>query len=198
MRALFSTMLCAALLLGACKSSPETKGDAAPPEGDGAKTGEGAKTGDEAKAGDTANAGDQTGRGALAAGALNNLLLPPKEPGTSRFAVAGCAATPDVEPPATRALPAADTVQTSALEGGVLLSHEVAHACCLSATSSVAVEGTKVVVTETLSGKPCRCRCSSNLRTSVGLKPGKWQVEVKTVEPGRSWTAWTGELSVVK
>jgi hypothetical protein len=55
-----------------------------------------------------------------------------------------------------------------------------------------------VVVTETLSGTPCRCRCSSNLRTSVGLAPGTWQVELKTVAPGRTWTAWSGELTVAK
>ena len=138
------------------------------------------------------------GRGALAGGALSKLLMPPAEAGTLKFAVEGCAAKPNEESVATRALPPPDSVQTSVLQGGVLLTHEVAHACCLSAASAVTVEGTKVVVTETLSGTPCRCRCSSSLRTAVGLKPGTWSVEVKTVEPGRTWSAWTGELTVEK
>jgi hypothetical protein len=136
------------------------------------------------------------GRGALAAAALANILQPPAEAGAHRFAVEGCAATPEVEPPATRSLPPPDKVEASALEGGVLLTHEVAHACCLSAATAVTLEGTKVVVTETLSGSPCRCRCSSSLRTAVGLEPGTWQVEVKTVSPGKTWVAWTGELKV--
>ncbi len=139
-----------------------------------------------------------TGRGALAAGALARILQPPAEEGGHHFAVEGCAATPNVEPPATRGLPPEDKVEASALEGGVLLTHEVGHACCLSAATAVVLEGTRVVVTETLSGTPCRCRCSSSLRTAVGLKPGTWQVEVKTVVPGKTWSAWTGELTVAR
>jgi len=145
------------------------------------------------------NASDPpTGRGELAAGALARILQPPAEEGGHRFAVEGCAATPNVEPPATRGLPPEDKVEASALEGGVLLTHEVGHACCLSAATAVVLEGNKVVVTETLSGTPCRCRCSSSLRTAVGLKPGTWQVEVKTVVPGKTWSAWSGELKVAR
>ena len=153
-----------------------------------------------AAAADTAQALDSndrpTGRGELAAGALAKILQPPAEAGGLRFAVEGCAAKPEVEPPATRSLPPPDKVEASALEGGVLLTHEVGHACCLSAASTVAIEGGKVVVTETFSGTPCRCRCSSSVRTAVGLKPGTWQVELKTVEPGKTSVAWTGELKV--
>ena len=78
----------------------------------------------------------------------------------------------------------------------MVLSHEVGHACCLSAATAVQIAGTTVTITETLSGTQCRCLCSSNLRTAVGLSPGTWSVEVKTVSPGKIWSAWSGELTV--
>lgn len=131
-----------------------------------------------------------------AAAALQGLVLPPAEAGAFRSAVAGCAAHPRADQPATRAPPAPEKVEASALPTGLVLTHELPHACCLAAATAVAVEGRQVTVTETLSGTPCRCLCSSTLRTAVGLGQGTWAVEVRTVEPAGPRVAWTGEVTV--
>ncbi len=130
------------------------------------------------------------------AGTLHARLMIPPTPGQSRFVVEGCATTPDEPPAETRALPEAEKVEASALGNGIVVSHVLAHACCLKAETSAVVDGAHVTITETLSGTPCRCMCSSTLRTAVGLPVGTWDVQVRTVEPGKTRTAWSGELTV--
>jgi hypothetical protein len=127
---------------------------------------------------------------------LAGMVLPPATAGEFRTAVAGCAATPDKEPPASRAMPSEEKVEASGIATGLVLTHEVPHACCLAAATTVDVAGDKVTVTDTLSGTACRCMCSSSLRTAVGLKPGSYSVEVKTVVPGKTHSAWSGTVVV--
>ncbi len=144
---------------------------------------------------DPATAGEPAHPATGPAAPLGRMMIPPSE-GKSSFRAEGCAATPEVMPEQTRSLPTDDKVEASALGTGIVVSHELAHACCLKAESSANVDGARVTITETLSGTPCRCMCSSVLRTAVGLKKGTWDVVVKMVEPGKTRTAWTGELVV--
>ncbi len=102
-------------------------------------------------------------------------------PGASHTAVQGCLAVQSESeasrfpvPPPTRSAPPPVTV--TAVPGGILVVHELAHACCLKSEVATRVEGESVVVSERLTGTPCRCMCSSTLRTSVGLLPGRWSV----------------------
>jgi hypothetical protein len=126
---------------------------------------------------------------------VGKILLPPPEAGAHRSVIEGCALTRE-EPPATRAIEARESFATSTLGTGIIVSHTLPHACCLKAETAVAVAGTRVSITETLTGTPCRCRCSSTIKTAVGLGPGAWAVQVKTVDPGGSRDAWSGELVV--
>ncbi|MFT3842105.1 MAG: hypothetical protein QM723_34255 [Myxococcaceae bacterium] len=135
-----------------------------------------------------------------AAGGGLHLFMPPEE-GKSRFQAEGCAAKPEeAEKNAnTRGgMPTAadDKVTPSATSTGIIVSHDLAHACCLKAESAADIQGSAVVITETLSGTACRCMCSSTLKTAVGLKKGTWQVSLKTVEGGTTKDAWSGSLEV--
>lgn len=128
---------------------------------------------------------------------LAGLLLPPAEAGAFNTKVEGCAATPEKEPEATRSALPNESVVASAVATGVVLTHEVPHACCLKAKTTVEVKGDQVVVTDTLEGTACRCRCSSTLKTAVGLAKGSYTVEVKTVEPNAAArSAWSGPITV--
>jgi hypothetical protein len=104
-------------------------------------------------------------------------------PGESRTTVQGClAAASEAEAarftarPATRAL--APPVTITAAAGGALVTHQLSHACCLRSAVTTRAEERTVIVLETLSGAPCRCMCSSTLRTQLGLSPGEWTVVV--------------------
>lgn len=105
-------------------------------------------------------------------------------PGAAHTTVEGCLGAANEReaarfpvPPVTRGAPTR-TVTVVPVAGGILVTHELAHACCLRSAITTRVERKRVVIAETLSGVPCRCMCSSTLRTSVGLGPGRWQVEV--------------------
>jgi hypothetical protein len=69
-------------------------------------------------------------------------------------------------------------VTVTPVAGGVVVSHAFRHACCLRSRILPRFSERTVVVSEKLSGTPCRCMCSSRLRTTVGLAPGKWTVVV--------------------
>jgi hypothetical protein len=126
---------------------------------------------------------------------VGKLLLPPAEAGAHRSVIEGCALSQE-EPPATRAREAPESFVQSVLGTGIIVSHTLPHACCLKADTAVAVAAAHVTITETLTGTPCRCRCSSTIKTAVGLAPGAWAVQVKTIDPGGSRDAWSGELVV--
>jgi hypothetical protein len=118
------------------------------------------------------------------AGVPAGLLLPPATPGDSRVAITGCLAEADEAGGArhpvavTRSAPATPEVTVSALGNGLIVAHDLAHACCLKGEVEARVEGTTVRVIETLSGSPCRCMCHSTLKTAVALVPGDYTVEV--------------------
>jgi hypothetical protein len=104
---------------------------------------------------------------------------------TTRTALSGClAATSEAEaanhpaPPVTRPAPA-PTAKIVAVAGGVSIEHPLTHACCLTAAVTTRLEGRTAVVTERLSGSPCRCRCGSTIRSEVSLAPGDWTVAVE-------------------
>lgn len=100
--------------------------------------------------------------------------------GQARVTLEGClSAAPSEEEGArhvTRAVrgAAAPEVVVSIGGLGVIVAHEIEHACCLSARVETAVEGGELRLTEKLEGKACRCRCSSTIKTEVGLEPGDY------------------------
>jgi hypothetical protein len=83
--------------------------------------------------------------------------------------------------PVSRSAPA-PTARFSAVAGGVTVEHPLTHACCLTAAVTTRLDGRTAVVTERLSGNPCRCRCDSTIRTELSLPPGGWTVAVELVE----------------
>ena len=64
------------------------------------------------------------------------------------------------------------------IAGGVVVTHNLIHACCLRAQVSSSIDGDFVTVREHLTGEPCKCDCTSTLRTAVGLRPGTWVVRL--------------------
>ncbi|MHB8879865.1 MAG: hypothetical protein ACYC8T_39755, partial [Myxococcaceae bacterium] len=80
--------------------------------------------------------------------------------------------------------------------GGVILSHELSHACCLKASVTSTLEGAKLTVRETLSGSPCRCMCQSTVKTAVGLSPGHYTLTLVQDGQGPAVTVLERELDV--
>ena len=116
-------------------------------------------------------------------------LLPPQRPGQSMSEALGClagerTAIAGARHPAPRELlEGGDSVRVNPLEGGLLITHQFAHPCCLRATLSATVEGATVRVSEVLGGKPCGCLCASRLRTAIALAPGRYSVEIAVRGP---------------
>ncbi|HYR55018.1 MAG TPA: hypothetical protein VEM39_02815 [Myxococcaceae bacterium] len=108
-------------------------------------------------------------------------LTPPEKPGTTRFEVEGCAAHPErgtkQEPP--RAMYSQTRLDVQPTPGGVIVVHELAHACCLKAKVTSQVKDRTATLRETLSGRPCQCICSSTLRSALALEPGTYQVVIE-------------------
>lgn len=129
----------------------------------------------------------------------SNPLLPPDEPGQSVSESQGCLsgdehtlATGARWPPPSGDRPR-DAVRVNPLSTGLLITHELAHPCCLQARVSATVQGGAVRVVETLGGGACACRCASRLRTAVGLAPGRYSVAVVVRGPGsEERTAYSG------
>ncbi len=108
-------------------------------------------------------------------------LTPPRKPGTTRFEVEGCAAHPER---GTRQAPPGAMYSQTRLEvqptpGGVIVVHELAHACCLKAKVTSHLKARTATLRETLSGTPCQCTCSSTLRSALALEPGTYQIVVE-------------------
>jgi hypothetical protein len=135
---------------------------------------------------------------------LRNVLVPPTTPGAAQVALEGCLAQADATEesgarfPATAPTraPSKPAVSVEALGGGVLVVHELAHGCCLQGDVTSSLEGRTVTVTETLSGKSCRCRCRSTMRAAVGLPPGDYTLKVVTNESGNRQIAHEAALHV--
>lgn len=126
-------------------------------------------------------------------------LLPPQRPGESVSEMTGCLAPESRTEGGGARSPAAghSVVRLNPIFEGMIVTHELDHACCLRAEISTAVEGAQLRVMEILSGTPCRCRCASTIRTAVGLAPGTYTVWVAVQEPdGRLTVAHTGEVTL--
>lgn len=122
------------------------------------------------------------------------ILLPPAEPGTANAQLAGCIAVAEPseadaakfpEKVATRSGPAKPAFVVVPTGGGIVVEHQVSHACCLKGTVKTEAEHNRVVVNEVMSGTPCRCRCSSTFRTAVAVPAGEWTVLLNTVVNGK-------------
>jgi hypothetical protein len=77
-------------------------------------------------------------------------------------------------------------VKVSVMGDGVIISHVLDHACCLTAEVNVTTTADAVHVQEVLSGNPCRCRCRSTIQTSVGLALGDYTLTLETVQGGEA------------
>lgn len=130
-------------------------------------------------------------------------LLPPGKPGASVSEVLGCLSGDEHTlvtgarwPPPSSERPQ-ETVRVNPLSNGLIVTHELAHPCCLRAEVSATLTGTAVKVTESLSGTPCACRCASRLRAAVGLAPGRYSVAIVVRGPGSGErTAYSGEAAL--
>lgn len=145
------------------------------------------------------------GMGGVAGGPMAGLLLPPGTPGESRSKFEGCLAQTEATEAAgsrfpsragSRSAPTGTEAQVSTVAGGVLITHTLSHACCLSAAVTSKVSGTKVSVRETLSGSPCRCLCESTVRTAVGLSKGHYQLSLVQESGGAPVSVLETELEV--
>lgn len=139
-------------------------------------------------------AGSAPPRGRALGGAHPPLL--PGEPGSTRAVFAGCLTSTtrgesdgETFPAASKALtrgPVAPKVSVQVAGSGILVLHDLDHACCLTAKVESSREGQIVRIVEKLSGEPCRCMCQSTIRTAVGLAPGAYQVVLEVIEQGRT------------
>jgi len=149
--------------------------------------------------------GGITGHLGASGGPLSGLMLPPGTPGESLTRFEGCLAQAEATEAAgarfpsrarSRGAPAGPAAQVSTVSGGVLITHELSHACCLTAKVTSEVLGTKVTVQETLSGSPCRCLCQSTVRTSVGLSKGHYQLSLVQASGGAATSVLETEIDV--
>jgi hypothetical protein len=83
---------------------------------------------------------------------------------------------------ASRSSERADFAQAGAevlpIPGGVVVTHNLIHGCCLEAKVTASFEHQMVIVRENLTGEECKCDCPSTLQTAVGLTPGDWIVRL--------------------
>lgn len=91
-----------------------------------------------------------------------------------------------------------NSVDVKAVAGGIRVSHNLTHACCLKGKVKTTVRARTVTIRETLSGTPCRCMCASTILTRVGLKPGDWTVNVLLARGGRVEKVHKGRIKVKK
>jgi hypothetical protein len=117
-------------------------------------------------------------------------LTPPEGVGEVRFVTQGCLAEPTrgeafPAPAPTRSAPGGGpvAVEVKPVKRGVLLSHPLEHACCLTARVEARTEGRVVTVTEQLEGKACRCRCGSTVKSAVALGAGEYTLKLQVREP---------------
>jgi hypothetical protein len=91
--------------------------------------------------------------------------------------------------PSVEIIPGADPTKPK-------IVHHLAHACCLRARTRIAQTANTVTLIEELYGTPCRCQCASTLSTELVLKPGEYELRVKTVQRENESEAFQGNLHV--
>lgn len=129
------------------------------------------------------------------------LIQVPTTVGAANTTIEGClAAATEADaqrfppkPPTRSSLP---VVTIAKVPGGLAITHRLMHACCLKGNVSTNVSGNSVIVSERLSGSPCRCMCTSALRTVVGLPPGAWRVSVDLDDRGRTQRVFSEAVSL--
>lgn len=111
----------------------------------------------------------------------------PAAAGQARVSLEGCLAQASEEAASrfpvrsgtrSAAEPMTPPITTTLTGLGVTVAHALDHACCLAAKVQTTVEQGVITVAERLEGTPCRCHCSSVIRTEVGLSPGTYTVVV--------------------
>ena len=134
----------------------------------------------------------------MAAG-RQGLLLPPMKAGQFTTALAGCVAQAAQDSQGTRGAnatneldaapsPEHSSVVVSVTGTGIIVAHDLTHACCLKARVNAVVQGKSVRIVEQLSGNACRCRCKSSIKTAVGLGPGNYALSVNVSGDGKART----------
>ena len=96
--------------------------------------------------------------------------------GQSSTSVSGCLAKGSRSSESAAFAQAGAEVQP--IPGGVVVTHNLIHPCCLKAHVTASIEGEMVIVRESLTGEVCRCDCPSTVQTAVGLAPGSWIVRL--------------------
>lgn len=114
----------------------------------------------------------------------------PSELNTSSVSVAGCLASPGGTEQGSRSramdtAPKKPELAVTVVGDGIQVLHDLSHACCLTSKIDTQVSDGVVTVTETLSGTPCRCMCSSTISASVRLAPGAYTLKVIVDENGQ-------------
>jgi hypothetical protein len=114
--------------------------------------------------------------------------------GSAVVAISGCLkAAKDVEGekagdmfpvPKKRSGGSKDDITVKPASGGAVVVHKLAHACCLKGTVKTNIKGDKVAVMVDLTGKACRCMCSSTIKTTLSLSPGTYSVAVYVNDQG--------------
>jgi hypothetical protein len=128
-------------------------------------------------------------------------LAPPRKAGDSAFRVSGCLTAAGeeearrFETAPTRAAPAEPEVRVEPVQGGVVVVHELTHACCLKAAVRSRRDGDAFVVVETLSGAACRCQCTATIRTAVAVPPGSHPLAVELDAGGSVRRVWEGRAT---
>lgn len=106
-------------------------------------------------------------------------------PGQSRATFSGCLGNGGQK--TERALPSVerqpDEVRIRILPGGAVVTHVLAHPCCLEGNVRLSTRGSVATVHERLGGEPCRCECQSTIETAIGLDVGMWTVRVELEKP---------------
>ncbi|MBN2573006.1 MAG: hypothetical protein JXP73_00435 [Deltaproteobacteria bacterium] len=105
------------------------------------------------------------------------------EPGQSRSSIRGCLAEGARGESGSRSSGEPDGVDVRVVAGGVLLTHNLTHPCCLEANVRLTTRGNVATLHERLAGEPCRCECQSTIETGIGLGLGMWTLRVEVEEP---------------
>jgi hypothetical protein len=95
----------------------------------------------------------------------------------------GCLAAGKQATSASRGASEPDELAMRAVPGGAVVTHSLAHPCCLEANTRTTIRGNLVILHERLAGEPCRCECHSTIVTGLGLEVGHWTIRVEVEQP---------------
>ena len=113
-------------------------------------------------------------------------LVAALDPGQSRSSLYGCLAEGRQEKPASRGASEPDDLSVRVVAGGAVVTHSLAHACCLEGNTRLTIRGNVATLHERLAGEPCRCECHSTILTGLGLDVGHWTVRVELERPDQT------------